>query len=255
MSDEKLINIDETALDEHFEDGQKDTVLQLVDNLESSIPEAIESSVLDKLKSAGLDDKVLGFLRHKLGSEPIRRDFDERLDRTTSIWKRNGYLPSHPSRRFSYEDLVKADKRRMADFDSGKLKPDMFMDTQFSLEQPMLIPRVISQIVREAVEPTIALTPLLQRINFQIGSTLTFPAMGAFVAADIPEGGEYPEQTLEFAGQVTATIGKSGVAVKFTEEMLRYSLFDVMSMHLSAAGRALVRHKEQKVATMIFGRW
>jgi hypothetical protein len=56
---------------------------------------------------------------------------------------------------------------------------------------------------------------------------------------------------MEFAGQVTATIGKSGVAVKFTDEMLRYSLFDVMSMHLRAAGRALIRHKEQKVADMI----
>lgn len=248
---DKIISIDEAALEEHFEDGQKETVLQLVNNLENGIPEAVDASVTDSLRQAGFDDKVLSYIKAKMKQEPVSRDFDERLKRTLSIWKQDGRLSSHPSHRFTYDELIKADKRRMADFNAGKLTPEMFMDTQFSLEQPMLIPRVISQVVREAVEPTVALTPLLQRINFQAGSTLSFPAMGAFVAADIPEGGEYPEQTLEFAGQVVATIGKSGVAVKMTEEMIRYSLFDVMSMHLRAAGRAMIRHKEQKVSDMI----
>jgi hypothetical protein len=36
-----------------------------------------------------------------------------------------------------------------------------------------------------------------------------------------------------------------------TDEMIRYSMYDIMRMHLQAAGRALIRHKEQKAADTI----
>lgn len=113
---------------------------------------------------------------------------------------------------------------------------------------PMLMPKVISNIVKEAQEPLLVGTSLLQRINYSYGQTITFPAVGALVAADIAEGQEYPERSLQMGGStVTASIGKTGVAVKVTEEMIRYSQFDVIGMHLRAAGRALARHKEVKI--------
>lgn len=112
---------------------------------------------------------------------------------------------------------------------------------------PLLFPKVISNIVKEAAEPLLVATSLLQRINYSYGQTITFPAVGALVAADIAEGQEYPERSLQMGGAtVTATIGKSGLAVKVTDEMIRYSQFDVIGMHLRAAGRALARHKEVK---------
>jgi len=113
---------------------------------------------------------------------------------------------------------------------------------------PMLLPKVISNIVKEAQEPLLVGTSLLQRINFSFGQTITFPAMGALEAGDIAEGQEYPEKALSMGGgTTTANIGKSGIAVKVTDEMIRYSQFDVIGMHLRAAGRALARHKEQKI--------
>jgi len=113
---------------------------------------------------------------------------------------------------------------------------------------PVLMPKVISNIVKEAQEPLLVGTSLLQRINYSYGQTITFPAVGALVAADIAEGQEYPERSLQMGGStVTASIGKSGVAVKVTDEMIRYSQFDVIGMHLRAAGRALARHKEVKI--------
>ena len=251
MSQDRLIGVDEGAIEQNFDEGQKETILRLVEDTENGITHAVDSALQDKLKEEGLDSKALSALKSFTDRQPPRREFDDKFDRMHSIWKNNGVLPSSPGHRFTLDDLVQADQKRKSSFEAGKLDRGDFYDTQFAFEQPMLIPKVVSQIVRDAIEPTIALTPLLQRINFQVGTSLTFPAMGAFTAADIPEGGEYPEQTMEFAGQVTATIGKSGVAVKFTDEMIRYSLFDVMSMHLRAAGRALIRHKEQKVANMI----
>lgn len=117
---------------------------------------------------------------------------------------------------------------------------------------PLLFPKVISNIVKEAAEPMLVGTSLLQRINYSYGQTITFPAVGALTAADIAEGQEYPERSLQMGGStVTASIGKSGVAVRVTEEMLRYSQFDVIGMHLRAAGRALARHKEVKIFNYI----
>lgn len=117
---------------------------------------------------------------------------------------------------------------------------------------PMLFPKVISNIVKEAQEPLLVGTSLLQRINYSYGQTITFPAVGALVAADIAEGQEYPERSLQMGGAtVTATVGKSGIAVRVTEEMVRYSQFDVIGMHLRAAGRALARHKEVKIFNFI----
>lgn len=117
---------------------------------------------------------------------------------------------------------------------------------------PMLMPKVISNIVKEAQEPLLVGSSLLQRINYSYGQTITFPAVGALVAADIAEGQEYPERGLQMGGAtVTANIGKSGLAVKVTEEMIRYSQFDVIGMHLRAAGRALARHKEVKIFNLI----
>jgi hypothetical protein len=116
----------------------------------------------------------------------------------------------------------------------------------------VLMPKVISNIVKEAQEPLLVGTSLLQRINYSYGQTITFPAVGALVAADIAEGMEYPERSLQTGGAtVTASIGKSGLAVKVTEEMIRYSQFDVIGMHLRAAGRALARHKEVKIFNYI----
>ena len=246
-----LLNVDEAALDEAFDDGQKNILLSIVNDFDQGVDQAIDSGLKERLEKAGLTDQALRYIKRRTDYQTPRRDFDDKFDRTLHIWKNSGYLPSAPGHQFSYEDLMKADQKRLADYNAGKIKKEEFQDTQFSMEQPLLIPRIISQMVRDAIEPNIVLTSLLQRISFQIGTSLTFPALSAFVAQDIPEGGEYPEATMEFAGEVTATIGKSGIAVKMTEEMIRYSLFDVMNMHLRAAGRALVRHKEQKVANMI----
>jgi len=125
-------------------------------------------------------------------------------------------------------------------------------DALATTNAPLLFPKVISNIVKEAAEPLLVGTSLLQRINYSYGQTISFPAVGALAAADIAEGQEYPEVQLQMGGgTVTATIGKSGLAVKVTEEMVRYSQFDVIGMHLRAAGRALARHKEVKIFNYI----
>lgn len=133
--------------------------------------------------------------------------------------------------------------------------------TSFTLEDmystpdaPVVMPQVISTLVREAIEPMLIGTALLQRINYTMGQTILLPSASALSVAqlDIPEGGEYPEAKLTQGGSaMIANIGKCGIAVKITDEMVRYSQIDVISMHLKAAGRCLARHKEVKIFNMI----
>lgn len=114
------------------------------------------------------------------------------------------------------------------------------------------MPRAISEIALEAIEPNLLLTGLLDRVRYQAGLQIITGGVGALTASDIAEGQEYPEQQLQVGGSsVVASVGKSGVAFKMTEEMKRYSQFDIFNLHLRAAGRALARHKEKKVATYI----
>jgi len=122
-------------------------------------------------------------------------------------------------------------------------------------DAPILMPRVITSSVRESIEPILIATSLLQRINYTMGQTIMLPSYGALSMAglDIPEGGEYPEAKMSQTGSGTmiANIGKSGIAVKISDEMIRYSQFDVIGMHLKAAGRCMARHKEVKALNMI----
>lgn len=202
----------------------------LVD-LQNSVAETVQNTV----KDMGLQPELIqGSEQDKLYSSDQKK-----LGNAIDLWKNDGKLPGLRDR-VAFEDLIKIDEKHTRE-----------MRDSFSSDHPLLIPRVIGEVVKEAIEPNVVLTQLLQRVNYSHGTQLTFPAMGAITASDIPEGGEYPERSLDFAGQVVATIGKSGVAVKMTEEMIRYSLYDVMSMHLRAAGRALIRWKEQKVADLI----
>jgi len=111
-----------------------------------------------------------------------------------------------------------------------------------------LMPKVITQVIKESQEPLLIGTSLLDRLSYQYGQTIVFPAIGAMVAEDIAEGEEYPEVQPQIGGAtVTATIGKSGLAFGFTEEMIRYSNWNLMNIWMREAGKAMARHKEWKI--------
>ena len=114
-----------------------------------------------------------------------------------------------------------------------------------SPDAPILFPKVISRTLKEAAEPTYLVTPLLSTVRLGKGRSLEFPAVNAIQAAEIPEGQEYPEQALAFAKQIEGKVSKKGVKVAFTEEVIADSLWDIVGLHVRAAGRAMARLKEQ----------
>lgn len=212
---------------ESFTPEQRKELNQVTDSLVTDIQDSVEEAI----SNAVGDKSELDLAPDKKAVRADRKNY-QAFDR---IWKSNGRLAGTDAR-LSIEDLFNKDK-----------EIQLKMKDNFSSDHPLLIPRVISNMAREAIEPNLVVTNMLPRINYSAGTRVVFPAWGAIHAADIPEGGEYPERTMELAGQVEATIGKSGVAIKVSEEMIRYSQFDVISMHVRAAGRALARWKEQKI--------
>ncbi len=114
-----------------------------------------------------------------------------------------------------------------------------------SPDAPILFPKVISRTLKEAAEPVLLVTPLLSTVRLSKGRSLEFPAVNAIQAAEIPEGQEYPEQQMQFIKQVEGKVSKKGVKVAFTDEVIQDSQWDIMGMHVRAAGRAMARLKEQ----------
>lgn len=114
-----------------------------------------------------------------------------------------------------------------------------------SPDAPILFPKIISRTLREAAEPQLLVTPLLSTVRLGKGRSMEFPAVNAIQAAEIPEGQEYPEQALAFAKQVEGKVSKKGVKVAFTEEVINDSQWDIVGLHVRAAGRAMARLKEQ----------
>ena len=114
-----------------------------------------------------------------------------------------------------------------------------------SPDAAILFPKVISRTLKEAAEPQLLVTPLLSTVRLGKGRSLEFPAVNAIQAAEIPEGQEYPEQALAFAKQIEGKVSKKGVKLSFTEEVIADSLWDIVGLHVRAAGRAMARLKEQ----------
>jgi len=126
-------------------------------------------------------------------------------------------------------------------------------DAVASSEIRPLLQSSLEVIIREPIEPLMVLASLFDKVQSEGLSTQVLAgAIGAVTAGDIPEHGPYPEVMFQIGGALqTAVIGKSGLAASFTDEALRYSTWDIMSLNLRAMRAALLRHKEQKAAAFL----
>src|SRR5574344_1206174 len=118
-----------------------------------------------------------------------------------------------------------------------------------SVDANILLPKVVQQVVTKDSEANLIATKYFKRINLTEGRSMEFVHFGAIRAFEIGEGQEYPEQTLNLTkdgiGSVDVKVRKYGLKVSITDEMISDSQWDVVGMHLQAAGRALARLKEE----------
>ncbi|QHW35675.1 phage major capsid protein (plasmid) [Paenibacillus rhizovicinus] len=113
----------------------------------------------------------------------------------------------------------------------------------------ILIPRVVTGMMREAAEPLYLGSQLLQTVRLTEGRSIEFPSIGAMRAHDIGESQSYLEETVDFQLHRTqeVKVGKSGMVVRVTDEMINDSQWDVIGILVRKAGEAMARLKEEKI--------
>lgn len=144
----------------------------------------------------------------------------------------------------SWQQLIQEDGYMSVADDEDEVRVTI-KEAFMTADAPILFPKIISRTLKEAAEPQFLVTPLLSTVRLGKGRSLEFPAVNAIQADEVAEGQEYPDQALAFAKQVEGKVSKKGVKVSFTDEVISDSLWDIVSLHVRAAGRAMARLKEQ----------
>lgn len=162
------------------------------------------------------------------------QDYRNQFDKMYHIWSTNGIDYDSESRR-SLPRKVK------------------LADTLSLPNATFLIPQVINEFLREPIEPLLVGPSLLTRINYKPGMTISFPSIGALTAYDIGPGQEFPESGPDLGGAEATEIkcGKSGISVKFLDELIEQDNFGLIKYWIQLAGSALRRHKEVKIFNFI----
>lgn len=116
----------------------------------------------------------------------------------------------------------------------------------------VLMPKVIIGAMREVSEPMYIASKFLQKVRLKSGHSMIFPSIGTIARAyDVAEGQEIPEETMDWQLHESneVRVGKVGLRLRVTDEMISDSQWDIIAMMVKAAGRALARHKEKKIFT------
>jgi hypothetical protein len=137
---------------------------------------------------------------------------------------------------------------------------DAEADVQFSIsdaintaDAPQMLTRIYTEIVQSAVEMQMVGQRLIKTMRFNdvIGNSVAYKWIGA---GNVPssyraEGAEYPEFSLAVGStsMIKAQFEQHGYVVKITREQIQQSQWDVITLHITEAAKALARNKEKAI--------
>ena len=161
---------------------------------------------------------------------------------------KEGKLEKAPSITTRELDLMEKMTRNLhSDYSKGRAS---IQETLTTTDAIKLIPKVIEGKLREAAEPEYLGTKFMQKIKAENAGTVhVIPVVGELVAAEVAEGGRYPEDyvdvnTLENAA-LEIRVKKIGLKVSITEEAITDSAWDMLGINIRKMGRAMARFKEE----------
>lgn len=190
----------------------------------------VTEEIVDKLTvkiSEKLAKKTEGQATRKVFSDPALQD---KYENAYKIWTNNGYE--------NQEDQFDASKR------DQKISYGDLCDALSTPDASILIPKVISNVVKEAIEPLLVGTSLLQTIRFSAGQQITFPAAGAFTAEDIPEGGELNYS--DSSPRMATSYNKNSSELRETPKSSKYNyvIVKILEIGQSAANSTQERFRD-----------
>lgn len=149
-------------------------------------------------------------------------------------------------------DFVKKYQPLMAEGDRSNFglgeQPMELEEALTSRDAQVLMTTIMEETMQEAAEPLYIASQFFDQVQIDAGNRLIFPAIGALRAYIMSEGQEYREQSLNIMKKERRTevsVSKKGLLVPITEEAIEDSQWEVVGMHVEAAGRAMARLKEE----------
>ena len=126
----------------------------------------------------------------------------KQLDRVATIFRTNGYDPETKS-------MVPLTKM------AGISATDA-LDVQ---NAGFMIPRALTQMVQEGIEPLLIGTSLLQRVDFVAGMQTVFPSIEPLRAEEVGDGMDLPIYNINVAGAQSfgVTVKRHGLRLKIAK--------------------------------------
>jgi hypothetical protein len=124
-----------------------------------------------------------------------------------------------------------------------------------------MVPRAMTQIVQEGIEPLLIGEKLLQKIQYKPGMTTVFPAIEPLRADTAGDGMDLPQYNINIGGAQSfgVQVQRHGLRLKIAKRFVEESSYPWISFWLRLAGNALARHKEEfifdfitKLGTIVF---
>lgn len=116
-----------------------------------------------------------------------------------------------------------------------------------------MIPRVMTQVIQEGIEPLLIGTSLLQKIDYVPGMQTVFPFVEPLIAAEVGDGMGLPIRSINVGGAATygMNVKRHGLMLKIDNKFIEESAYPWLNMWLRMAGNALARHKEEYIFNFI----
>jgi hypothetical protein len=116
-----------------------------------------------------------------------------------------------------------------------------------------MIPRVMTQVIQEGIEPLLIGTNLLQKIDYVPGMQTVFPFVEPLIAAEVGDGMGLPIRSINVGGAATygMNVKRHGLMLKIDNKFIEESAYPWLNMWLRMAGNALARHKEEYIFNFI----
>jgi hypothetical protein len=116
-----------------------------------------------------------------------------------------------------------------------------------------MIPRALTTIVQEGIEPMLIGTSLLQKVQYKPGMTTVFPAIEPLRADEAGDGMDLPIYNINIGGAQTfgVTVKRHGLRLKIAKRFVEESSYPWINFWLRLAGNALARHKEEYIFDFI----
>lgn len=163
--------------------------------------------------------------------------------------EKGGFLTDTEIEQYQLTDNDQKLFQAFSDSLEGKSVPGFtFKDFLASPSAKVLIPRVVIGAMRTAADPVYLASKFYKKIRLKNGQAVLFPSIGVMRAHDVAEGQEIPEETVDWQTHKNSliSVGKSGVRIQYSDELINDIEFDLVSILVQEAGRAMARLKEQK---------